>query len=68
MKSSKEIIDSIAKDLIGTDNKKIIAEFIVPPTRPALEIRVTWRDGDGPGGFVHTYTETHVQQHVVIRH
>jgi len=66
-KLSKEIIESIAKDLIGTDNKKIIAEFIAPPSRPSLEIWVRWRDGDGPGGFVRTHQSTAVQQHVMIR-
>ena len=66
-KQSKEIIESIAKDMIGTDNKKIIAEFIAPPSRPSLEIRVRWSDGDGPGGFVRTYTSTAVQQQVIIR-
>ena len=66
-KPSKEIIESIAKDLIGTDNKKIIAEIIAPPSRPSLEIRVRWRDGDGPSGFVRTHTSTVVQQHVMIR-
>ena len=67
LKLSKEIIESIATDLIGTGNKKIIAEFITPPSRPSLEIRVGWRDGDGPGGFVRTHTSTAVQQHVMIR-
>lgn len=65
---SAQILESLAQDRIGTDDKKIIAEFIAPPTRPSLEIRVTWRDGDGPGSTVHTHVNAHVEQHVIVRH
>jgi hypothetical protein len=68
LRRSAQILGSLAQDRIGTDDKKIIAEFIAPPTRPSLEIRVTWRDGDGPGPTVHTHVNSHVEQHVIVRH
>ena len=67
LQRSFEIIISLAQDRIGTDDKEIIAELIAPPTRPSLEIRVHWRDGDGPGPTVRTHVATHGGQHVRVQ-
>jgi hypothetical protein len=67
LQRSNQIIGALAQDRIGTDNKKVISEFIAPPSRPSLEIRVRWRDGEGPGGSVQTYVNTSAQQRVISR-
>jgi hypothetical protein len=68
LQKSVQIIRSLAQDRIGTDDKKIIAELIAPPTRPSLEIQVRWPDGHAPGPVVRTQVHSSVQQHVIVRH
>jgi hypothetical protein len=67
LQKSVQIIRSLARDRIGTDDKAIIAELIAPPTRPSLEIQVRWRDGEAPGPVVRTQVHSSVQQHVIVR-
>jgi hypothetical protein len=67
LQTSNQIVGSLAQDRIGTDDKKIISEFIAPPSRPSLEIRVRWRDGEGPGESVQTHVNTSVRQHAISR-
>ena len=61
---SEFIIEALATDRIGTDDKEVISEHIAPPSRSALEIRVKWRDGDGPGPTVYTHVNASVHQTV----
>jgi hypothetical protein len=51
-KSSQQILGALLRDQIGTDDQKLIETDIAPPLRPALVIRIRWKD-DGPGGMVH---------------
>ena len=62
LQDSGRILSALARDLIGTDDKEIIAEFITPPMRPSLEINIHWRDGDGPGDKVRTYESFTAEQ------
>jgi hypothetical protein len=39
---SRQVIDLLGNNRIGTDDKKIIAEYIAPEVRPALIIRIGW--------------------------
>ena len=62
---SETILDLLSQGAIGTDDKNIISEFICPPTRPALTIRIWWPDGGAPRSPVQVHQAkptVHVRQ------
>jgi hypothetical protein len=68
LQESCRILEALARDHIGTDDKRVIAQFIAPPLRPSLEIHIRWRDGDGPGDRVRiSENNTAHRQQVVQR-
>jgi hypothetical protein len=52
------IIQCVGHGLIGTDDEKILDEFISPKKNPSLVIRIFWPDGrsSGPGSYVYVYS------------
>lgn len=46
-RSSDQILDQLSKGEIGTSDKKIIEQYICPPSRPTLTISIDW-GGDDP--------------------
>ncbi|HMK37653.1 MAG TPA: hypothetical protein VK463_21450 [Desulfomonilaceae bacterium] len=40
--NSNQVIDLLGNDLIGTNDKRLIAQYINPDVRPALIIRIGW--------------------------
>jgi hypothetical protein len=68
IENSRHIINALARDQIGTDDKRTIEENVAPKLRPSLEIHIRWRDGGGPDPEVHLNNDNlHVEQHVMIR-
>ena len=49
IQQSEEILLGLAQGQFGTDDKRLIEEFIIPTTRSTLEIHIKWGDGRGPG-------------------
>jgi hypothetical protein len=46
---SRQVLQALANDRIGTDDRNIIEEYIDSSARPSLTIKIGWPDGDGPG-------------------
>jgi hypothetical protein len=51
LQSSRQILDALASDQIGTGDKHKIDKEITPPLRPSLIIKIGWKP-HGPGGTI----------------
>jgi hypothetical protein len=67
LQSSREILIKLALGRIGTENKRVISEFIAPSLRPSFEIRIHWRNRPDPGRTLHLRNFTAVERHVFAR-
>ncbi len=55
---SRTVIGAVGYGRIGTDDDKILDQFVSPKRNPTLIIRISWPDGRSfpPGSFVYVYS------------
>lgn len=64
--NSCEMIKRLGNGKIGTDNNKIIDDFISPAKNPSLVIRIHWPKGKHPESEVQLYTRQETQQKAML--
>jgi len=57
LQSSESILMSLGNGVIGTDDRHVVREFIAPPVRNSLIVKIGWPPGQEPPSNVHILQE-----------
>jgi hypothetical protein len=61
LRDSRQVLGDLINDRIGTDDNTLIDKYIAPRLRPALVIKIQWKDGTGPGKTIRVQQRSNVQ-------
>lgn len=64
---SMDVISLLGNDEIGTDDKRIIREYICPEVRPTLVIHIGWPPGDPPPSPIRLWQSHQCNQAVLTQ-